>query len=261
MKFIPAISLLRGIPGFPGDFEHRICRMHKKKNFSEKVFSCGFSPEQRKTLNALFKLIAYSDNRRVVDNALNQITRLNNAALNSYMQKNIFPNLAKFSRSYLGPHFACGVTTTSAAESMNHMLKSGLGRRRLTLEEAFQHFANLLRFHDNERLLARSRYQRNEKVLSVVKFDLGPFVNARILCEIQGASGWEIEGIGPDHVVVKKKNVYYEMIFDTRDCRWNCECHLVEHEGIPCRHILALTELSMDERYVSQRWLLNSHLS
>jgi hypothetical protein len=179
--FIPAISLLRAIPGFPVDFEHRICGMHKKKNFSEKVFSCGFSPEQRKTINALFKVIAYSDNIRAVDNGLNEIARLNNASLNAYMEKNILPNLVKFSRAYLGPQFACGLTTTSAAESMNHMLKSGMGRRRLTLQEAFQRFTNRLRFHDQELLLARVRYHRNEKVFACVGLDLAPAVNARIL--------------------------------------------------------------------------------
>jgi hypothetical protein len=82
--------------------------------------------------------------------ALEQIVKLPSDRLNKYMESDVIPMLKHFARIFMGTHFPCGVITTSAAESMNRMIKKGLSNRQCSLLEAREHFTSRLENHRRE---------------------------------------------------------------------------------------------------------------
>jgi hypothetical protein len=69
--------------------------------------------------------VAYSYHKELVEKALLKIQGMGVDRISKYIEYHIRPVLERFARAYAGEHFGCGVTTTSAAESMNNMLKGG----------------------------------------------------------------------------------------------------------------------------------------
>jgi hypothetical protein len=261
--FIPAVDSLRGIDGFPDDFRHRLCAMHKKKNFMNKVHSCGIAKPRRAVMNSLFDIVAYSDNKNTVTNAVREIRDMQVERVNKYLDDHVLPVLEKFSRAYAGQHFCCGVTTTSAAESMNRMLKKGLGNKQYSLLHARRHFTNRLDNHFLEMTNRRARRNRCERVYEEIGIEMEPQLNRLMINELDRASECAVQQVDQTHYEVqwaKRPKAVYHVAYDDQLEMLECECQLVEYGGLPCSHIIAVHRFAgktLNVRYVHERWILD----
>jgi hypothetical protein len=262
--FIPAFDLFRQDPelGVPMGLEHRLCGMHKKKNFVGKVLASGLRKEERAVIGGLFDIVAYGDNRTSADAALKRIEEYGNEKLNAYIRAHIKPHLNQFSRSHLGDNFGCGVTTTSNAESMNRMIKYAMVKRRRSLLQAREHFTNRIRNHDREVEAEKASDGGREWLFRESCVNLGRTVSKRIDSEMERAGQWKLEQDDNSFRVRNKEagdeGTCYFVDFDFNVSKGKCECHLVEHEGIPCSHIIAVHQavgVPWSADYIHPRWI------
>jgi hypothetical protein len=121
--------------------------MDKKRNLVTKVHLCGISKANRVLLSGLFDIVTYCDHKDVADKAIRQIQETKTEKLKKYLKGHVLPALKSFARSYAWEHFACGVTTTSAAGGMNRMPKKGFGNCYRSLAQASQRFTGPLENH------------------------------------------------------------------------------------------------------------------
>jgi hypothetical protein len=111
---------------------------------SQRKWGCKSRPWQA------FDIVAYSDHKELVEKASLKIQGMGVDRISKYIEYHIRRVLERFARAYSGEHFGSGVPTTSPAESMNNMLKRGLGNRSYSLTRARQHLTYRLVNHSTE---------------------------------------------------------------------------------------------------------------
>lgn len=158
--FIPAFELFKEDRHLADSPRHILCAMHKEANFSKKLNSCGLRRDVKSQILTLFKQVAYSDNRAFALESLEAINAFGVPRLSKYVEKHVRPLLGSFAKAFLSDTFACGVNTTSAAESMNRLLKTGMEGRRRTLVEARAWFTHRLAQH-HQNLVHHIAHRRN----------------------------------------------------------------------------------------------------
>jgi hypothetical protein len=109
--------------------------MHKEENLLKKLSHCGFAKDQRDLPARLFRQIAYSDHKGHANSCLRELREMAVPRLSKYIQKHMTPRLIQFAKSFIPPFFTCGLNASSAAESMNRLLKVGM-RPNISLVDA-----------------------------------------------------------------------------------------------------------------------------
>jgi hypothetical protein len=258
--FLPAMDQLRSLPDFPGDFSHLLCALHKKQNFLKKLNTCGESKQNKHQIKAFFDQVCYFDHLGMAEAALTDIKAFDNGRLNKYIQKHMQPVLRQFSKSRASDVFACGLNTSSAAESMNRMLKRGLVSRDHTLRQVREHFD--ARLNNHKALLASQALKSRSRPLPF-ELPLGIQIQREIRKKIQGemklAADLQVACMDEWTFQVQKKTLaglIYGVIGDQELRLFKCSCNLVRHAGCPCSHILAVhdfTELPLSRDYFHRR--------
>jgi hypothetical protein len=95
--------------------------------------------------------------------------------------------------------------------------------------------------------------------------DLEPEVNRKIIGELVRANDCKdlVHRLSRTQFRVESiamKGAVYILDLDTAQDMLKCHCHLVEHGGIPCSHIIAVhrfLDVALDRRYINNRWLRN----
>jgi hypothetical protein len=141
--------------------------------------------------------VEYCDHKELVEKALLKIQGMGVDRISKEIEDHRRPVLERFARGYAGEHIGCGVTTTSAAERMNNMLKGWLGNWSYSPTQARRHFRNRLVNHSTEMANQRARARRPNEIRS----DFGAVLEQEIHrkarqeldrameCEVQAADG------------------------------------------------------------------------
>jgi hypothetical protein len=126
--FFPAVELFMQSTELPEGFAHILCTMYKERNFVKKVSRCVLARKDRERAASLFRQVAYSDHRSYAQEFLEALVAMDIPRLTKYIGKHITPQLSQFAKSFMLTIFTAELNITSAAESMNRLLKVGMPR-------------------------------------------------------------------------------------------------------------------------------------
>ena len=221
---------------------HVLCALHKQRNFTNKLMKCGLSKLERDAAVDLFRKVCYHTNVEYVDHCLEQLKGMNEKLCN-YMEKHVVPLLPKFAKAYMNGIHAIGYNTTSPAESMNNLLKHGVGNL-MSLRESREHFNRNLRNHNDNRALRHHRRRfpvEDQGYMPAWLFrNVGAKIAAKILKQTTTADAIVVEPIEGDPTFTHRA---YHRDHGHISYRLNpqyCNCNTVHFLGIPCSHLIRL---------------------
>jgi hypothetical protein len=258
--FIPAVEQIARL------FNHILCAMHKEGNFLKKLNRCGLSKPDRERAARLFRQLAYSDHRGYARSCLDEILRMDVPRLTKYITKHITPRLNNFAKSFLPDVFNCGLNTTSAAESMNRLLKLGM-RPNMCMAEARDWFTTRLRQHK-----ARLDYHRlhRRSVPIELEVQLGssfePEIRHKIEAVIDDANDCEFRPGGREGETLvhsrRLSDVAYVVTYDPETERYECSCGMMLRQGYMCVHqyvVIVRDGAPLHRGYFNPRWMREAH--
>jgi hypothetical protein len=258
--FIPAVELFLQSGAVSPDFAHILCAMHKERNFAKKVNRCALAKKDRERAMSLFRQLAYSDHQVYAKDCLAALVALGVPRLTKYIQKHIEPRLPQFAKAFLPAVFLAGLNTTSAAESMNRLLKVGIPGSQ-SLAAARRWFTQRLNQHDNELRVHKIRRRNVESALEEqMQISLEPEVRKRILAVIDSARDCEVIDREDSYLVHSRRlpDVVYIVEYHDGDGLWRCNCSGMMHNGYPCVHqfaVLICKAQVPNLAYFNPRWL------
>jgi len=112
--------------------QHFICSFHKNKNFVKQINLRRLGPKLKEELLVLFQIICNNEDEKIVLDSVQQIETIT-PELNEYLDREIIPFIHKFTIFGKGFHLTLGYNSTSPSESANHMIKSQIINKRLSL--------------------------------------------------------------------------------------------------------------------------------
>lgn len=221
---------------------HVLCALHKQRNFTNKLMKCGLSKLERDAATDLFRKVCYHTNVEYVDHCLEQLKQMNEK-LRNYMEKHVVPLLPKFAKAYMNGIHAIGYNTTSPAESMNNLLKQGVGNL-MTLRESREHFDRNLRNHNENRAIRHHRRRfpvQDQGYMPAWLFRcVGAKIGAKLLKQTTFADAITVEPIEGDPQFTHKAYHHDHPEICYRLNAQYCNCNTVHFLGIPCSHLIRL---------------------
>jgi hypothetical protein len=257
--FIPAVELFMQPIELPEGFQHILCVMHKERNLVKKINRCGLARKDRERAASLFCQVIYSDQRSYVQERLDALIAMDIPRLTKYIGKHITPRLSQFAKFLMPAIFTTRPNTTSAAESMNRLLKVGMPGNQ-ALVAARQWFTRRLNQHSAE-LQAHAIRRRNSPipVEDFLGIYLEPEIRKKILNLLDSTKDRELAERDASYLVrsLRLPDVVYIVQQDEDDGLFHCNCSGMIQIGYPSIHQMAVI-IHMDQLptigYFNPRW-------
>jgi hypothetical protein len=209
-----------------------------------------------KRAKELINDLCFSPNRAIADAALERLCNLN-YDLREYFQKNIIPDIPRFSRASINEYPCLGYNTTSPAESLNSVLK----RNKINVLSSLWQIRAHCSFALSQMRLSNNEIRRTLKKISTdyevkLKFLLAPKVLEDLAEEIKSADALELTALNnstfsvTEHITGGRTAIY-------KTSKEYCECSYEIFAGLPCRHKIKVCKdifhLNPVE-FISPRW-------
>ncbi|XP_020231066.1 protein FAR1-RELATED SEQUENCE 5 [Cajanus cajan] len=250
---------------------HRLCAWHLQKNACQNVKNCKFLADFKKAMYGKFTPEKFETfwKEMVSKNQLEG----NNWILQTYEKRCMWAN------AYLRDKFFAGIKTTSLCEGVNNCIKTYV-RRKNSMVELLHNLEQSLRDYRYNELIADFNSFYTEPVLttSLQKIEkqaaklYTQHVFKLVKAEILDAGAMNVvERTENGNKVVFKVEKYseqhriHEVVFDTEECKFFCDCMLFESCGIPCGHIICSMRLDhitlFPTTLICKRWMKDAKSS
>jgi len=254
---------------FPEAF-HRLCAWNLHKNAYENV--------KNKEFLTNFKKAMYSDfTPEEFEEFWASVVEMSELQGNNWVSKT-YENKKLWATAYFRDKFFGRIRTTSQCEAINSVVKKYV-RKKCSIYEFLHNFDHTLREYRNNEHVADFKSNTSDPVLITgldnIEKDAAKIYTSEIFKKVRKHIIKSSALIVHDQLDVEDKSMFKlsktcnekyrkEVVYDTADSSFHCECRLFESHGFPCSHIIFVMKVvhidHIPSSLILKRWTKNAKI-